>query len=144
MATRTLTIYDGIKATFRSDADAERFKATFRENDRKAMHWHDCLGQLLEAADEDTYPEETDTERALENIARLRADLATITGLFPGVPVEDVAARLQRARQLLVNIEEWATALTPADGIKYGAYYPQFAINEAIRLLDAAPTDEDG
>jgi len=138
MATRTLTIYDGIKATFRSDADAERFKATFRENDRKAMHWHDCLGQLLEAADEDTYPEETDTERALENIARLRADLAMITGLFPGVPVEDGAARLRELREAYDERED----SEPTDGVDEPGRAERVEV--ALDALFAAATGEAG
>jgi len=47
-----------------------------------------------------------------------------------------VARRLiEKARDALLAVQEWARNLTPADGVVYGSYWPEFAVREALALL---------
>jgi hypothetical protein len=57
--------------------------------------------------------------------------------------VDALAAReaeVARLRGALLAVREWEANLVPADGIRYGSYFPAFAVSEAL----AAPPPGDG
>ena len=53
-----------------------------------------------------------------------------------GIDIPALIARIVVLEGVLRDIRDWEKNLTPADGIKYGSYFPAFAISQ---VLDDAP-----
>lgn len=42
---------------------------------------------------------------------------------------------VEKLRDALLDVRTWARNLTPEDGIKYGSYWPEYAVREALKLI---------
>lgn len=54
-----------------------------------------------------------------------------------GVERERLRGELAALREALRDVQEWERNLTPEDGVKYGSYFPAFAVNQALAAVSA-------